>query len=143
MTNSIKAPMWFMLVVVLAVIWDAMGVMTYISTMTISPEAMAQMSEAEQVLHNTTPAWANGAFAIAVFGGLLGSLLLLIKKAWALPVLIISLIAILLQMFNAFFIMDSYAVLGPTGTIMPIVVILIAILLVWLAISAKSKNWIS
>ncbi len=143
MTNSIKAPMWFIIVAVLAVIWDAMGVMAYITTMTISAEDMAEMTQAEQAIHNATPAWANGAFAIAVFGGLIGSLLLLLKKSWALPLLIISLLAILVQMYNAFFIMDSYAVFGPGGIIMPIMVIVIAILLVWLAKSAKSKNWIN
>lgn len=135
--------MWFIIAAVLAVVWDAMGVMAYISTMTISAEDMAKMTEAEQAIHKATPAWANGAFAIAVFGGLIGSLLLLLKKSLALPVLIVSLLAILVQMFNAFFIMDSYAVFGPGGTIMPIMVIVIAVLLVWLAISAKSKKWIN
>ncbi len=135
--------MWFIIVAVLAVIWDAMGVMAYINTMTITAEGMAKMTEAEQAIHNATPAWANGAFAIAVFGGLIGSLLLLLKKSLALPVLILSLVAILVQMYNAFFIMDSYAVFGPGGTIMPIMIIVIAMLLVWLAKSAKSKNWIN
>ena len=143
MNNSIKMPTWFYVVATVAVIWDAMGVWAYISTMTLSAEALAAMSQAEQEIHNATPAWANGAFAIAVFGGLIGSLLLLLKKSLALPVLIVSLLAILIQMYNAFFIMDSFAVFGPGGMIMPIMVIVIAVLLVWLANSAKSKNWIN
>ena len=143
MNNSIKIPTWFYVVATVAVIWDAMGVWAYISTMTLSAEALAAMSQAEQEIHNATPAWANGAFAIAVFGGLIGSLLLLLKKSLALPVLIVSLLAILIQMYNAFFIMDSFAVFGPGGMIMPIMVIVIAVLLVWLANSAKSKNWIN
>ena len=137
MNNSIKIPTWFYVVATVAVIWDAMGVWAYISTMTLSAEALAAMSQAEQEIHNATPAWANGAFAIAVFGGLIGSLLLLLKKSLALPVLIVSLLAILIQMYNAFFIMDSFAVFGPGGMIMPIMVIVIAVLLVWLANSAK------
>jgi hypothetical protein len=143
MNNIIIIPKWFYIVSAVAVLWDAMGVMAYIQTMTITPEALAKMPLAEQDIHNATPAWANGAFAMAVFGGLIGSILLLLKKSFALPVLLISLVAILVQMFNAFFIMDSLAVFGPGGVIMPIMIIVIAVFLVWLAISAKTKGWLT
>jgi len=143
MNDSIKIPTWFYVVAAIAVLWNAMGVWAYISTMTMTVEALVAMPEAQQQIHNDTPAWANGAFAIAVFGGLLGSILLLLKKALAYPVLLISLLAVLVQMFNAFFIMNSFAVFGPGGVIMPIMVIVIGALLVWLAKYAKSKNWIN
>ena len=142
MSNLTKAANWFLVVVVLAIIWNAMGVTAYIMSVTMSTEDFLKLSQAEQDIHNATPAWAKGAFAFAVFGGLLGSLLLLLKKSLALPVLIVSFIAILVQMYNAFFIQDSFAVFGPGGTIMPIMVIVIAALLIWLAKSAKAKNWI-
>ena len=143
MNKTINIPKWFYGAVGVAILWNAMGVMAYLQTMTITPEAMAAMSQAEQDIHNATPAWANAAFAIAVFGGLLGSLLLILKKSWAIPVLILSLVAILIQMYNAFFIMDSFSVFGPGGLIMPIMIIVIAFLLVGLSKSAKSKGWIS
>lgn len=142
MNDSINIPVWFYIAASLAVTWESMGLFAYVSTIMISAEDMIKMTEAEQNIHKATPAWANGVFAIAVFSGFIGSLLLLLKKAWALPVLIISLLAILVQMYNAFFIMDSFAVFGPGGTIMPIMVIVIAILLIGLAQSAKSKQWI-
>lgn len=142
MTNLTKAATWFMVVVVLAIIWNAMGVMAYIISVTMSAEDFLKLSQAEQILHNATPVWAKGAFAIAVFGGLLGSLLLLLKKSLALPVLIVSFIAIMVQMYNAFFIQDSFAVFGPGGAIMPIMVVVIAVLLIWLTKYAQSKKWI-
>ncbi len=135
--------MWFIIVAVLAIIWNAMGVMAYIMDVMLTAEDIAKMSKAEQNLRSTTPAWAKAAFAVAVFGGLIGSLLLLIKKSLALPVLIVSFVAICAQMYNAFFIMDSVAVFGPGSMYMPIMIIVIAALLIWLAISAKSKNWIN
>jgi hypothetical protein len=143
MNDSIKIPIWFYVVAAIAVLWDAMGVWAYINTMTITAEGLAAMPEAEQQIHNATPAWANGAFAIAVFGGLIGSILLLLKKALAYPVLIVSLIAVLVQMYNAFFIMNSIDVFGPGGMIMPIMIIVIGALLVWLAKYAKGRNWIN
>lgn len=143
MNENIKIPMWFTVVAIVAVLWDSMGVWAYIDTMTLSAEDLMKMPEAERSIHNATPAWANGAFAIAVFGGFIGSLLLLLKKSLALPILIVSLIAVLVQMYNAFFIMDSIAVFGPGGMIMPIMIIVIAALLVWMAYMAKKKAWIN
>jgi len=143
MSDLNKAAKWFIVVVILAIIWNAMGVLAYISTVTMSAESLLELPAAQQKIHIETPAWANGAFAIAVFAGLLGCLLLLAKNTLALPVLIVSFIAIIVQMYNAFFIMDSFAVFGPGGTIMPIMVIVVAALLIWLAMHAKTKQWTS
>jgi len=143
MNDSINVPGWFIIVAVLAVLWEAMGVMAFIQTITMTADDLFALSVAEQTLYNTTPDWANAAFAIAVFSGLIGALLLVFKKSIALPFLVLSLLAVLVQMYNAFFIMDSFAVFGPGGVIMPIMVIVIAILLIWLAHFAKSKQWIT
>lgn len=143
MSSSVTIPKWFLIVSAIAVLWNVMGVMAYVQTMTLSAEALAVMPQAQQDIMNATPAWANGAFAFAVFGGLIGSILLLLKKSLAMPVLLVSLVAILVQMYNAFFIQDSFAVFGPGGTIMPIMVIIVALLLIWLGQSAKSKRWLS
>ena len=43
------------------------------------------------------PAWVTGAFAIAVFGGALGCLALLMLKRWSTWLLLISLLAVLAQ----------------------------------------------
>ena len=140
--NELKVPTWFWVVSGLALLWNAMGVMAFIQFMLMTPESMAEMSEAQQNLHKDTPIWANIAFAFAVIGGLLGCLFILLKKKFALYILIISFIAILIQMYNAFFIMDSFAVFGPGGTIMPIMVIVIAALLIWFAKFSTSKTWL-
>lgn len=141
--NSSPIPTWFWVVSILALVWNLMGVMAYIAQVTLTPEALAAMAEAERTLYENTPAWVNGAFAIAVWGGALGCLLLLLKKAVALIVLIISLLAILVQMGHAFFISNSWEVFGPGGAIMPVMVIVTGVLLVWFAKSSKDKAWIS
>jgi hypothetical protein len=138
-----KAPAWFLIVGVLALIWNLMGVMAYIAQATMSPEALAALPEAERTLYETTPAWAKAAFAMAVHAGALGCLFLVLKKGWALPLLLLSLASVVVQMVHAFFISDAFAVFGPGGMIMPLMVIVIAIYLVWLARSAKAKGWLS
>ena len=103
---------------------------------------MAALPEAERALYESTPSWATGAFAFAVFGGALGCLALLLRKAWATPVLIVSLIGVLVQMFHSFFISKAFDVYGPGKMVMPIMVIVIAFFLVWTARCARREGWI-
>ena len=140
---SNKPPVWFWVIGGVGLIWNLMGVMAYIAQVTMSPETLAGMGEAERELYANTPAWATGAFAIAVFGGSLGCLFLLLKKSWAGPAFMASLAGVLVQMFHSFFMSKSFEVFGPGVVIMPIMVILIAIFLVWYAIKAKARGWVT
>ena len=136
-------PRWFMFVAVVLLIWNLSGVMAYIMQVTMSPEALAALPQAERQLYESTPAWATAAFAIAVNAGALGCLLLVLKKNLAGLFLQVSLVAVLVQMGHAFFMSKSFEVFGPGGTVMPVMVIVIAVFLVWLAAKAKTNRWTS
>jgi hypothetical protein len=141
--DTIKAPTWFTVVAAVLLVWNLLGVMAYIGQVTMSPEALAALPEAQRQLYATTPAWATAAFAIAVNGGALGCVLLLLKKSLALVVLQLSLLGVLAQMYHAFFMSNSFEVFGPGGTVMPVMVVVIAIYLISLAAKAKARRWTS
>jgi len=136
-------PRSFLTIAFAALIWNAMGVMAYIMQVTMSPEALSALPDNERILYETMPVWATSAFAIAVNGGALGSLLLLLRKVWALPVLIASLLGVLVQMVHSFFVANAIEVYGPGSAVIPTMVALIGIFLVWYANYAKDKHWIS
>lgn len=138
-----KAPKWFMPVVVLAFLWNLLGVLAYVMQVSMTPEMMAELPAEQRALYEAMPAWVTGAFALAVFGGALGSLLLILKKGLAVPVLVVSLAAVLVQMSYVFLLSDTIAVMGASSMIMPLVVIAIAIYLVVLGRSAKARGWLS
>ena len=83
-----------------------------------------------------------GAFAIAVWSGAAGCLLLLLKRGEAVYLLGTSLAGVVVQMFHAFFMRKPFEVFGPGGLVMPIMVIVFACFLVWLGIFAKNKYWL-
>lgn len=142
MSANSQAPRWFMVTAILALIWNLLGVMAFVGQMMMTPEMMAELPQAQQDLYAATPMWANIAFGCAVFGGSLGCVALLIKKSAALVLFVISLIAVGVQMFHAFFISNSFEVFGPGGLIMPVMVVAVAIALIWLTNKAKSELWI-
>lgn len=136
-------PKWFTIAATLALVWNLMGVLAFVGQVTMTDEMMAQLPQAEQTLYRTIPLWATIAFACAVFAGALGSLALLMKKVLAQPLLILSLAGVIIQMFHAFIISNSFEVLGASGAIMPIMVVIIAIALVRLVSKAKAQYWLS
>ena len=141
--DTIKAPTWFMVVAAVMLVWNLLGVMAYIAQVTMTPEAMAALPDAQRQLYETTPAWATAAFAIAVNGGALGCVFLLLKKNLAATFLQLSLLGVLVQMYHSFFMTKAFEVFGPGGLVMPIMVLVIAIYLVTLAAKAKARRWIS
>ena len=143
MNSTIKPATWFWIVSAIALVWNLMGVMAYLAQVTMSPEAMAALPENQRLLYQSTPSWATGAFAIAVWGGTLGCILLLLRKKLASLLLIISLLGVLVQLYHSFFISNSFAVFGSGGLVMPIMVVIIGVLLIWLSRKATSQNWLN
>jgi hypothetical protein len=126
-----------------ALVWNLLGVMAYVGQVTMSPDVLQAMPEAQRALYENTPAWVTSAFAIAVNAGALGCLLLILRKALALPVLVVSLVAVLAQMFHNFLLSNAIEVMGWAAIIGPTFVILIGLYLVWFANDARKKGWIS
>ena len=139
---STITPRWFVILAVIIAIWNLMGVIAFMMQITMTVEQVLALPEKKQMLYQDIPIWVNIAFGLAVTGGSLGCVALVLKKAIALPILIISLLGVLVQMYHSFIIAGAFDVYGPGGTIMPIMEFIIALYAVWLANNAKAKGWI-
>ncbi|WDI30417.1 hypothetical protein PUV54_10650 [Hyphococcus flavus] len=138
-----KLPVWFWVVAGFALVWNIIGVGSYISTVTMSEETLAAMPEAERALMEGFPSWALSAFAIAVFAGVAGCVLLLLRKQLATPVFGLSLAAIVVQMGWWVFLAGSLAVYGIGAAFMPALVTIVAAFLLWFSMSSSSKGWLN
>ncbi len=99
MTVSSKPSVKFWAVGAFGLIWSLMGCYNYL--MQINPEALAQFPEAYQIVINSRPGWVTVLFVIAVFGGALGSALMLMRRAVARPVLLVSLVGVVVTFGQA------------------------------------------
>jgi hypothetical protein len=125
-----------------ALVWNLIGLVAYISSVTMSPEALARMTADAQEFYTGTPKWATAAFALAVNAGVLGSLFLLLRKAWALPLFVLSLVAVIVQNVDAFVLRDAYSLSGINGVILPALVFVVTLLLLIYSRSCKEKGWL-
>lgn len=142
MSENSKPPVWFWVVSAIALVWNLMGCGAYLAQVMMPDSVIAALPDAERELYSRYPAWSKAVFALAVWGGALGSLLLLLRKRLAFPVLIVSLVAILVQMYHSLFVAGSMEVYGPGAAVMPAMVILIGIFLVWFAKMGGAKGWL-
>ncbi len=137
--NSAGTHWSFWLISTVALLWNVMGVMNFFVQM--NPDVLAAYRESERAIIEGRPAWATGGFAIAVFGGALGSFLLLFRKSTAYYLFIASLLGVIVTMSHALSVDIDFGLGEIMGIIlMPLVV---AAFLIWYSKLARNKGWIS
>ena len=129
----------FWVISAIALIWNVMGVINFF--MQMNPNVLVAYRQSERAIIEGRPAWATGAFAIAVFGGALGCLLLLLRKSPAYYLFIVSLLGVIVTMAHTLGVGIDFGLGEILGIIlMPLVV---AAFLIWYSKQAESKGWIS
>jgi len=126
-----------------ALVWNLIGLVAYISSVTISPEALAKMTAEAQAFYSGTPKWATAAFALAANAGVLGSLFLLLRKSWAVPLFVLSLVAVIVQNVDAFVLRNAYGLSGINGVVLPALVFIVAVLLLIYSRNVKERGWLT
>ena len=138
-----KVPMWFWVVAIFFLLWNIMGVGSFFMHTLLSNEALDALPAAEQEIYNSYPLWTEIIFAVAVFGGFLGSIGLVFRRKWAKLAFIISICAIIPQMIQNVFFTKSIEVYGLIQAItMPILVVVIGLFLIWFSMLSIKKNWL-
>ncbi|QYJ08071.1 hypothetical protein [Qipengyuania flava] len=95
MTSAPAGTPWHLwLVGVLGAAWNAFGCYIYTMAMIRDPETFASAPPEMVAAFEAAPAWSNGAWAFGVWGGLAGSLLLLMRSRWAVPAFAVSLLGL-------------------------------------------------
>ena len=139
-TNQVPRSFW--VIGAVALLWNLMGLMAYLAHVTMDEAALAARPAAERAVYESMPTWAVSAFAIAVNAGVLASLLLLLRRSWAVPVFIVSLVAVIVQDAGTLFVAGALEGMGAASAIMPLLVLLIGAYLVVYSRSAKQKGWL-
>ena len=138
-SETTNPPRWYWVACGLALLWNLVGLLAFIDQATLDPQSL---SATDRTLYEQTPSWAMGAFAVAVIGGVVGCIALLLRRAWALPLLLASVIGLVVQFSQAIFATDSLELYGAQVLILPIFTFTVGIGLIALAVTAKRRTWI-
>ena len=131
---------WFKFAAIAAILFMALGCWGYIASVTTDPNALALD---QRNLFLARPMWMKAAYAIAVWVGLIGAVLLLMRKKLAEPLLLVSLVAAVLT-FLPYAIVPEVSDLVTTNDIaVALIVVLITGTIYSFARHSRLRRWLS
>ena len=136
-----KAPKWFTVVAIVALLWNLLGCFALYADLRLTPEDVAKLSAAQQAMHASRPAWSVAATGIAVIAGALGCVGLILRQRWSFALLVLSLVGVVVQDISLFAM--SGAASDPTALVLQGIVLVVAVALVLLARKATKQGWLS
>ena len=142
-TFSRKPNGLFWVVSIIALLWNIMGVLNYLSQAFMTEEVLATLPKEQQIMFPEVPAYVTAAFAIAVFGGALGALLFLLRKKLSKMLFLLSFLGIAVQMSYGFIMIENSDSYGPGGIFMPVLIIVLGAFLIFYSRKADANGWLS
>ena len=140
MTNgNSKVPAWYWLAAVAALLFEGTGALLFANSLTLDP---ATLPLDQRAIFEATPQWMTIAWAVAIGAGLIGAIGLLLRRRFAEPAQLISLLAVAVQ-FSGLFLVEQLRELTPEDHLIVPVVILLRSYGIWqLARLAKRRGWL-
>lgn len=139
--ESTRVVHWsFWVIAVVAFVWNAMGVMNYL--MQMSTDSLSTFAESHRAIIEGRPAWATGGFAIGVFAGTLGCLLLLLRKSAAFYLFVVSLFGVIVTIVHTFNVVGSVDYSPFEIMMMLVMPLVVAAFLIWYSKVAEGRGWI-
>ena len=112
-----RAPWHLWVIGGLALLWSAVGALDYVMTQTRNEAYMSGFTPEQLAFFYGIPAWAVATWAIGVWGGVLGAVLLLIRKRLAMWVFLASFVAAVLTAFQNYVLSNGMEVIGGAGAL--------------------------
>lgn len=134
-------PISFYIVAGVFLFFNVTGLIFYYQQMTLTPQMLQGLDASTITFMEATPVWATSGYAIAVNAGVVASIVLLLRKAWALPVYIVSFAGVLTQDFDAFVLRDAVGVWGSSAYYVPSVVLVMCLVEIWYSRSVANRYY--
>ncbi|WP_407352839.1 hypothetical protein [Luteimonas sp. R10] len=125
----------------LAVAWNLLGVVLFVVRIAMTPKLAEQVGGAAAAAAEM-PAWVDLAFGAAVVTGLSGAIALLLRRRWAVPMLLVSLGAAAVQAAAAPAVLAARGALHASALALPMAVLLASLALWLYARRVRARGWL-
>ena len=139
---SVGRTPWHLWVIgLLSLLWNAMGAFDYLMTKTRNDSYMSHFTQEQLDYFYSFPAWVVFFWALAVWGAVAGSVLLLLRKRAAVWVFFVSLLSVIVTSIYNYGLSNGREVIGGAGhLIFAAVILVVAFLLYWYARAMRNKG---
>lgn len=135
-----KAPLHLWIVGILALLWSLLGAADYIMTETHNEAYMSKFTPEQLEFFYGFPAWLVAFWAIAVWGEVLGAVLLLLRKRLALHALVVSFLCMAVTMIHDYGFAGAADIVGGVGIVFGVIAFVVALALILYARSMARKG---
>ncbi len=130
---------WFRPAAIASVLWMLLGCASYLYQVTLDP---LTLPVEQRAMIEAAPTWMWAAFAVAVWVGLLGAVLLLLRRRIAVPLLGVSLLAVLVQ-FSAYLLHPPLReAMRSDQLLVPLVIVAVTWTIFWFAYHSQRRGWL-
>jgi hypothetical protein len=131
--RSTKRPWHLWVVGVVSLLWNSIGALDFVMTQTKNAAYMSGVTPAQLEFYYGFPIWVVAAWGIAVWGGVLGSLLLLLRKCQAFHFFLFSIVGLILTDLRNLVFVNGLKVMGGVGTLIfsAVIFVIAALLLLY------------
>jgi len=141
--TTAKAPAHLWIVGVVSLLWNAIGAFDYSATQLRIEFYMSQFTAEQLEYFYGFPALMDAAWAVGVWGSVLGSVSLLSRKSWAVWLFGASILGLAISTVYNFILSDGVAVMGSGAVIFTGVIWAIALLLFFYARAMVKRGVLS
>lgn len=139
MAERQPTPKHLWIVGILALLWDLGGAYDYLMTQTQNEAYMAKFTPAQLEYFYGFPVWFEFFWALAIWGSILGCVLLLLRKCLAVPVFLASFVSVIVTTIYSYGMSDGMELMGAVGLVFTIVILAVSLFL-WLYSRAMQKR---
>lgn len=139
MSRLAPTPKHLWIIGVITLLWNLVGAYDYLMTQTENEAYMSQFDEAQLEYFYGFPMWVEVFWALAVWGSVAGSVLLLMRKRLAVPVFLVSFVSMVITAVYNFGLSSGMDVMGTGGLVFSIVIFIVALGL-WLYARAMAQR---
>ena len=130
--ESTKTPWHLWVVGIVSLLWNLVGAMDFVMTESRNSSYLKEFTSEQLDFFFGFPVWVVAAWGIAVWGGVVGSLLMLFRKALAVCFFLASLICMILTTIHNYVLSNGLKVMGGVGPLIFSAVIFLICVLLWL-----------
>lgn len=139
MSSEIKPRRFYWVVSLMGTIWGLIWAMDYVLTQAENPDYISNIPADAWLYLQNLPLWIMVLWAIAVWSGLLGWVMMLLRKRWAVKFFTLSVIALIMN-FIYWIPTGGWALQDSIGRRFLLVVGLFAVFGVWFSRNMRSKG---
>lgn len=139
-TTPSKTPVHLWIIGGISLLWNAFGAFDYLMTQLEFEPYMSSFTSEQLEYFYSMPAWVDAGWALGVWGSVIGSIGLLLRRSWAVWAFAISVFGMIVTSIYSFVLSDGLMIMGVDAAYFSAIIWVVALALLYYAIRMTGRG---